>query len=491
MLGLSGFLAATLAFLLVWQYLKLRWLSRQYPPGPTPLPIIGGLWRLDFRMKQEMFTKIAKDYGNIFTLWVGHKPMVILNGYQAVKEAMYTHGEQLTGRPITPFVAATMKGRGILFASGHTWKQQRRFSMMTLRNLGLGKKSMEYQIQQEGQHLVESFVSEKGKPMDPTFFITCSVSNVISAVLFGHRFSYDDKTFQSLVQAIGFMFRFMPSPFRIAYDIFPRLMSYLPGPHQKAFGCLEFGHSKAKEEITNHKETRDPLDPQDFIDYYLDQIEKTKDDPNSTFDEDTLRQLIIDFFAAGTETSTTTLRWALLYMVAYPDVQEKLQKEIHTVLGPSHVICYEDRKKLPYSNAVLHEVQRYSNILLVGSFRECVEDINLLGYHIKKGTVVIPEVSSAMCDPEQWETPFQFNPNHFLDKDGHFFAREAYLPFSAGPRVCLGERIARTELFIFFTNIMRSFKIQLPEGVKHANTDPIYGGLVLLPRPYKICAVPY
>ncbi|XP_053166128.1 cytochrome P450 2C25-like [Hemicordylus capensis] len=491
MLGLSELFCTVIFCLLILQFLKLKWMSRQFPPGPTPFPLIGNLWCLDLKMNQGTFTKIAKDYGRIFTMWVGHKPMIILNGFHAVKEGLITHSEELAGRPDTPFVADTMKGKGVLFATGHNWKQQRRFSLMTLRNLGMGKKSLEHRVQQEAEHLVEFFVNEKGKPMDPSFAIFHSVSNVISATVFGHRFSYDDEDFEEMLKAVDFMFHFLPSPFRIAYDLSPRLMRYLPGPHQKAFSCLKKGHELVKEEIRSHEKTRNPQDPQDFIDYYLDQIEKCKDDSNTTFDEENLCHLIVDFFAAGSETTSVTLLWALLYMIDNPDIQEKLQKELHTVLGPTHKICYADRNRVPYTNAVIHEVQRFCNFLLVGSFRECMRDITLQGFHIKKGTVVIPDVGSVLYDPEQWETPQKFNPNHFLDEDGNFYCREAFIPFAAGHRVCLGERLARTELFIFFTNLLRTFKLQLPEGVKTINTEPVIGGLAMVPHPYKVCAVPY
>ncbi|KFP33959.1 Cytochrome P450 2D16, partial [Colius striatus] len=110
-----------------------------------------------------------------------------------------------------------------------------------------------------------------------------------------------------------------------------------------------------------------------------------------------------------------------------------------------------------YTNAVVHEIQRFSNIISVGMPRVCVRDTTVLGFPLKKGTVVFPNLASSLYDPEQWETPRQFNPGHFLDKDGNFVSQEAFLPFSAGHRVCLGEHLARTELFIFFASLLRAF----------------------------------
>uniref|UniRef100_A0A8D0L8Z7 Cytochrome P450 family 2 subfamily AB member 17 n=1 Tax=Sphenodon punctatus TaxID=8508 RepID=A0A8D0L8Z7_SPHPU len=363
----------------------------------------------------------------------------------------------------------------IIFATGQTWKQQRRFGLMTLRNLGLGKKGFEHRIQEEARHLVEYFMNEQGTPLDPTFPIVHAVANVISAVVFGHRFSIDDEgIFVCLSQL---------------YNIFPSLMDHLPGPHNAIFACHEFIREFAGKEIRIHEENGTPEKPEDFIDFYLAQIAKCKDDPNSTFDEDNLVQCISDLFFAGTETTTTTLHWALLYMVVHQDIQEKVQKELDAVLEPSQLICYEDRKRLPYTNAVIHEIQRYSNIVAVGAMRTNVTGTTLLGFPLQKGTNIISNLPSVLLDPEQWETPRKFNPNHFLDKDGNFVTREAFLPFGAGQRVCLGEQLARTELFIFFSNLLRAFSFRLPEGRKEINTEPQLGGM-LKPHPYKLCAVP-
>uniref|UniRef100_A0A8C8RJ50 Uncharacterized protein n=1 Tax=Pelusios castaneus TaxID=367368 RepID=A0A8C8RJ50_9SAUR len=342
---------------------------------------------------------------------------------------------------------------------------------MTLRNLGLGKKGLEHRIQEEAGHLVEHFRREKGRSLDPSFPIVHSVSNVIASVVFGHRFSIEDKNFQQLIKNNYCMIENGNHICEMLYDMLPWLMNHLPGPHQKSFYCQEFLRSFARKEIRNHQENGSPDESQDFIDFYLAQIDKSKDDPTSTFDEENLVQTIFDLFLAGTETTATALRWTVLDMVVHPDIQEKVQKELDAVLGPSQLICYVDRKKLPYTNAVIHEILRYSTTVAVGVPRQCIKDTTLQGFPIEKGTLIIPNLNSVLVDPEQWETPRKFNPNHFLDKDGNFMNKEAFIPFSAGHRVCLGEQLARTELFIFISNLLRAFTFRLPEGVKEINTE--------------------
>ncbi|KAH0624269.1 hypothetical protein JD844_007955 [Phrynosoma platyrhinos] len=326
------------------------------------------------------------------------------------------------------------------------------------------------------------------QPFEPLLPITNAVCNVMNGMAFGIRYSTEDEEFLRRVDAIDVVSKFGTSLTALLFESFPWLMNYAPGPHHKIFDFVKKEISFAMEEIQKHKEKRD-CESQDIVDHYLLQIEKNKGDPRSTYSDDNLAHLILDLFIAGTETSATSLHWALLLMVAYPDIQDKVYKEIEDIMGSSEAICYQDQKKLPYTNAVIHEVLRAKYVFFFGLPRECVKDVKLRGFHIPKGTFIVPDLHSVLLDPERWETPEEFNPHHFLDKEGNFISREEFLPFGIGARVCLGEQMAKMEIFLFFTYLLRKFKFQLPEGVKELNKEPLLG-FTLHPHPYKICAVP-
>uniref|UniRef100_A0A8C6ZAS5 Cytochrome P450 2J6-like n=1 Tax=Nothoprocta perdicaria TaxID=30464 RepID=A0A8C6ZAS5_NOTPE len=451
--------------LFILQFLKLQWARKSLPPGPVPIPFFGNFPHVSF--------KLAKTYGNIYTLWLGHKPVVVLHGFPTVKEGLTTHADDVAGRMNTPFFQRIANGKGIFFSSGVIWKHERRFGIATLRKLGLGNKGIERGIQVEARHLMEFFQSTDGKAVDPAYPIVLAVSNVICTVVFGHRFSLEDETFQKLVKALHFFTDFANSTSQILYDICPWLMRHLPGPQQKVFVLCDFIHSFVRKEIRIHKERGKIDDPEDFIDYYLFQMAKVNN----------MVQSVFDLFLGGTETTATTLRWALLYMVAYPDIQEKVQQELDAVLGSSQSIWYEDRKRLPYTHAVVHEIMRFCSIILIGLPRETVRDTTLLGYPVPK---VQGSKVTLSCHLLSYK-PFEFDPGHFLDEEGNFFCREAFLPFSTGFRLCLGEQLARMELFIIFCSLLQTFRFTLPDGVKEADTQCILGSTVQ-PRPYRVCA---
>ncbi|KAJ8277871.1 hypothetical protein GJAV_G00081080 [Gymnothorax javanicus] len=136
-------------------------------------------------------------------------------------------------------------------------------------------------------------------------------------------------------------------------------------------------------------------------------------------------------FEAGTEAVSTTLRWGFVFMMKDPDIQKKVQDEIDSIIGQSRQPTLADRANMPYTNAVVHEIQRMGDVVPLG-FPKMTSKDTMLGEHfIPKGTVVITSLSSVLKDKNEWETPNTFNPGHFFDSQGCFRRRNAFLPFSA------------------------------------------------------------
>ncbi|XP_061489202.1 cytochrome P450 2J2-like [Rhineura floridana] len=481
-LSLWVFLVFLAILLLIADYKK--WIRpRDFPPGPLPLPFLGNILDVDPKKPHFAIRKLAQKYGNVFSIQFGNKWHVIVNGLSLVKEGLIQQGENFVDRPKFPLTYEIFGPFGLVSSNGLIWKQQRRFALSTLRNFGLGKRSLEERIQEESRYLTDAIEAEKGQPFNPHFQINNAVSNIICSITFGDRFDYHDNHFQKLLQLLDETLHLMGSVWGQVYNSFPTLMKHLPGPHQTLLKNWRQLQSFVREIIGKHKKDWNPSEPKDFIDAYLNEM--AKESVASSFHEENLLYSTLDLFFAGTETTSTTLRWALLYMAIYPEVQARVQAEIDSVIGQSRLPAMEDRDRMPYTNAVVHEIQRISNIFPVNAPRMATTGTTLAGFHLPKGTVLVFNLTSVLFDKDEWETPDVFNPGHFLE-NGQFRKREAFLPFSAGKRVCLGEQLARVELFLFFTALLQKFTFQAPKDVT-LNLD-FRMGLTVSPQPYRICA---
>ncbi|XP_006974088.1 cytochrome P450 2J4-like isoform X5 [Peromyscus maniculatus bairdii] len=478
-------LLTAVTFLFLTNYLKNR-RPKNHPPGPWRLPFVGNLFQLDLEQTHLVIQQFVKKYGNLISLDFGNIPSVVVTGLPLIKEAFTQMEQNFLKRPITPLRERVFKNNGLIMSNGQTWKEQRRFALMTLKNFGLGKKSLEQLIQEEALHLADAIGEEEGQPFDPHFKINNAVSNIICSITFGERFGYEDSQFQELLRLLDEATCLEATRMCLLYNVFPSIMKYLPGSHQTVFRNWEKLKLFVSRMMDSHRKDWNPVEPRDFIDSFLTEMAKHPDKTTS-FNEENLICSTLDLFFAGTETTSTTLRWALLYMSVDSEVQEKVQAEIDRVIGHGRQPSTADRESMPYTNAVIHEVQRMGNIIPLNVPREVTADSTLAGFHLPKGTMVLTNLTALHRDPKEWATPDIFNPEHFLE-NGLFKKRESFLPFSMGKRACLGEQLARTELFIFFTVLMQKFTFKPPVNEKLSLKFRM--GLTLSPVSYRLCAVP-
>ncbi|XP_037110976.1 cytochrome P450 2F2-like [Syngnathus acus] len=480
---LATILLPLCVFFILFNFMCRR--PKNFPPGPTILPILGNILSLSLENPLQDFERLRKAYGNVYSVYLGPRPAIIINGLQAMKEALVSKAIDFAGRPQDLYVNDTTNRKGVILADyGSSWKEHRRFALMTLRNFGLGKNSMEERILGETEFIMNTLEKCTGSTLSPQLMFHNASSNIICQVLFGRRYDYDDEFIKVIVRCFTENAKLANGPWAMLYDSFPMIRS-LPLPFMKSFENVKKCQNLAKELLAEHKRTRIPNEPRDFIDCYLDEMFKRSGDDDSSFSEDQLSMYALDLHFAGTDTTSNTLLTAFLYLMTHPDVQERCQQEIDEVLNGEDKVCFDDRNKMPYVQAVIHEIQRIANTVPLSVFHCTTKNTELMGYSIPKGTMIIPNLTSVLHEEGQWKSPHKFNPENFLNDQGEFVKPEAFMPFSAGPRMCLGEGLARMELFLITVTMLKKFKFIWPEDAGEPDFTPVYG-VTLTPKPYRM-----
>jgi len=339
-----------------------------FPPGPRGLPLVGYIPFFNSHDPQYPFKgmkKLAEKYGPVTAFYLGpSKPFISICGFEAVQEAL--RNTDLDGRPDSvPLRARTCNERlGLMFVEGQFWQDQRRFTLRHLRDLGFGRTSSENIIEEEIHQLLDEMrttaVSNPDGIVDFKGIFSVSITNVLWAVLGGQRFHRNDERFVNLLNTIEEFFRSgkiaianIPVP-EIFFKKFPILFK-LMGARGDLFVTVQ---DFIRETIKEHEADRIESSPRDFIDVYLNELEKQGQKP-SPFSENQLISIIVDLFGAGSETSSNSVGFAVLHMIHNPQILRKVQQELDSVCGDS-LPSMAHRARLSHSkyfSIKLHELQ--------------------------------------------------------------------------------------------------------------------------------------
>jgi len=466
-----------------------RMASAGLPPGPWGLPGLGFLLSIDSKAPYETFSNLAQRYGSVYSLRLGGLLTVFVSDPQLIRRAF---GQDVfSGRAPLYLTHGIMQGHGLICSEGAVWKEHRRFVIGVMKQLGMGRSG-------DGRQLMEARIMDRvidylqslenhveDAWIDPVPQLRHCIGNIINGVVFGRTYNIDDPEWiylQHLLDegikkvAVAGPLNFLP------------ILRFLPQFRDSMSFVLDGKaktHTIYRRIIGDHKDIHHD-EYRDVIEAYLIEMKRRGEGHLDTFTESQLLHVLADLFGAGTDTSMTIIKWVLLYMILYPDLQTQVQEEVDAVIGSGRYASISDMEHLPVTEAVIQEVQRLRTILPLGVPHGTTHDCELGGYRIPKKTMIVPLFWAMNLDPQLWDDPHTFRPERFLDADRKLRKCDNFMPFQTGKRMCIGADLGRITVFLFTVSVLQRFRLDFPPGFNFdTNQKPDYG-FTLVPPPYRI-----
>ncbi|KAJ1355938.1 hypothetical protein KIN20_013534 [Parelaphostrongylus tenuis] len=440
---------------------ELYWKRKHLPPGPTPLPFIGNLHVLTrHEPGYSAFKMWRKQYGPIYTYWIGSHPFVILSDYKTKKDTYAKGGESYAGKfHFSRVLTEAFRGGhyGILDPVGPMWRDHRRISLLCSIVI-YSARSFCLLILAEVEAMSRTLHTMKGEEIAIKVCFSneqnCQnvfdvrIESVINQLLFGYRFEGEISK---------------PASFLMFTYPLLRMLPYFKGMWKELMIRRDAFFSFFDRQIVAHQKKID-FKTEEFSDYveaYL--KEKRRREETATMNRLATNNCEICALWVICSTICTFNAICASRVEVQPDyslfsldqvlVKKKMHRELDREIGSGRLITMSDKNNLPYTCAVINEIQRLANLLPLNMLRETLSPVQVGKWSLPAHTGVIAQVSDVLYDDEIFPSPLSFDPNRFIDTQGKLKKVEDFIPFSMGKRQCLGEGSARMELFLFIANL--------------------------------------
>ncbi|CAL8241252.1 unnamed protein product [Merluccius merluccius] len=458
------------------------------------LPLLGSLpWLSPHLPPHLLFTQLSHRYGPLYSLYMGPHYTVVINDQHHAREVLLKRGREFAGRPyMVTTDLLTRGGKDIAFSDfSPLWKSHRRLVHSSFTLFGEGTHKLQDIVLSAVDSLCEELQASGGSPVDPGPAVSRAVTNVVCTLVFSSTYRRDDP---ELAQVMEYNDGIVETITRGGLvDIYPCLKVFPSEALSKLKECISVRDQLLTRKLEEHKASMREGDTRDLLDALIQaqapRGQRSAQHEGAGLTDDHILMTAAETFGAGVETTSTTLLWILAYLIHHPQVQERVQKELDEVVGRGRGVCLSDRAHLPYLDSVINEGLRIRPVSPVLIPHTALCDSSIGGHSISCGTRVLINMWAIHHDPQHWDQPDLFKPERFLDDQGHRVTPPCFLPFGAGPRVCVGESLARMELILFLSSLLQRMSFQLPEG---APPPDLQGrvGVVLQPLPYKVLVIP-
>jgi cytochrome P450 len=463
------------------------------PPGPIPLPLIGNLHQSGVDIPYSL-EKIREKYGELYTVTfpIGH--VVVINSVALMREALVTKKDDFAGRSsISLYPLDIVLERGDIVSSDFcpALMFRRKVFKTALHIFGEGTSEAEMRVRDGVIELLDEIESTNGQAFSPKKYITETIVIVLWKWLVNKKCNYGDPTVHALLEFNHKMTGLVAQG--SLHQLFP-FLRHIPSEFHKTIDELEDIKKRVFEpELAEHRQSYEEGVTRDITDSFLFAYDKEKRKSNSkdTSNVDVVKCMMVDVILGGADTTSGFFNWFILYMILYPDLQKKIQQEMDEVVGRNHLPSLQDIPNLHWLQATVCELIRHSSFLPVAMPHSATRNTVLQGYEIRKDTVVFLNLYRINRDPTVWDDPTEFKPDRFIGADGRFVGWAAfpgYLPFGLGRRNCVGESLAKIQVFIVTSCLLHRFSFEVVKGEPKPKLEVGPPSSVRNPKNYKCIA---
>lgn len=401
----------------------------------------------------DSLRQLRAEHGDLFQLNVLGKPWVVVSDLDQIYRILVTDRDKF---PKAGDAVDEMKAiggdLGILVTEGRQWLRQRQIAMPAFRHEQL--QAMMVDMNAISRRAVEDL---RARPeLVAKEFLNRVALAIICQVGFDYRLASltPDGKHDPLLDA-----QELASKALIKRLQRTKYWKQLPLPENFALDRAMAAQRRLIEEIIAERK-----DGHQDAKLLLDQLMTALDDQGQKLSDEEVYQQVYNFLAAGHETSGALLQWAMYYLATHPDVQEQLRAELERVLGERDEITFDDFKAMPVMNQFLQECLRVRPPIPI-MLRAAGEDVELGGYHVPKGAVVLVMIGEVQRDPKYWGGNAEFfDIEHFAPGADANRPNHAYAPFGIGPRICIGHRFTMLEAAVMFGHLLRHYRFRWPAG---------------------------
>lgn len=463
-------LLLSLLFIIKW-YFNNSATKKHLPPSPPRFPLLGNLHQVSL-FPHRSLQDLAHKYGPLMLLYLGKVPVVVVSSADAASQVMKTHDLIFSDRPQRKIFDIMLYGSKDVAscAYGEYWRQVRSLSVLHLLS---NKRVQSYRrVREEETAKMMQSIQQKNTCVNLTELCSTITNDITCRVALGKRYGEKGGVLPELMLEFG---ELLGSFFIGDYIPWLKWLGKVNGFYSKAEKVAkhldEFFEKVIEEHISGSRSDGHVGEgTSDFVDILL-SVQKSNA-AGFSIDRTAIKGLLLDMFAAGTDTTYTVLEWAMTELLRHQTVMHKLQDEVRTVVGNRTHVTEKDLVNMNYLKAVIKETLRLHVPIPLLVPRKSMEDIKLNGYDIEAGTEVIINAWAIARDPSSWEHPLEFKPERFLNSSIDFKGFDFELiPFGAGRRGCPGVLFAIAVNELVLANLVHHFDWKLPDGIAEKDLD--------------------